>query len=115
MAEEQETRDAEANLQETEQKFANQQAREEYVNHVNKQIEHAQVEIDSLQEQADNTEDEAAKADLNARIEKLQMQKDRVEDKLSELESAEADQWQAKQQQVEQELNMLTNSIRPTT
>jgi len=105
--------EAQKELQQTEAELQQTQARDAFAQQAEQQLALADKKIEELKDREDNA-DGAAEQATEDQIEKLQAQRDRVEDGLDDMKSAEVMNWQDHQRNVQlalSELNRMMQEI----
>src|SRR5690606_34969994 len=111
--EKRETSEAQAELQDTEARYAATKERDEFVSAHNAKLQAAADHIDVLEERAANQEG-AAKEATDAQITELQNAHDRAEESLDTVESADLLKWSDHRDNVKQAFNDLQAKIDQT-
>ncbi|QDU99189.1 hypothetical protein [Lignipirellula cremea] len=108
--EEQQDREAAAELRKTEAKLALQQERDAYVKNVEGKQKLNEAQIENVEERGETLE--GAALDQNqAEVKELRSRQDRVDDALSDLKSAELENWKTFQPAVEEALAELNADL----
>lgn len=108
--EQQDVRDAASELKQTEEELAATTARDAFVAETEVQLKTADDKIAAHKDQADNLEG-AEKDALDAKIAKLQTERDALEDSLDSLKGADLLKWQDHQRDVQMHTTELNKMV----
>jgi len=111
--EEKETREAEAELQKKEQQLAAKESRDAFVKKPEALVETANQRIDVLQEKAEGQEG-ATKTATEDHINELQTRRDRVEELVDEVNSAELMKWETHREPLQKAIDALQAKLDET-
>jgi hypothetical protein len=104
--------EAKTDLQNKEAKFKQTQDRDAFLKQVDQQLAAADQKIDQLKKDKDNAKDNPAKQQVQDKIDKLQAQRDRVNDAEKEMKKADVLKWQGHQKNVQTQLAELDNLMK---